>query len=148
MWIYVAGIGIGLALMAAAVVLDVREVRRQEAAVRLINKLLEELEQKLAGLRADLSRLELRVNVMDEVLTQHSAELDELQRTKHVEEPANLTEDPRPWMGDAVTVPSVTEDEENGDQEKGAPEWMVDAGAAGASGADPETIHGYFNTGE
>ena len=103
-------------------------------------------------IRERLIELERRVNIIDNAVTQHSEELDELQRTKH--------------GSDAVAVPTVTEDEENGDQEKAAPEWMVDAGAAPETmaeadpeetgdtppwtvvGADPETIDGYFNTGE
>lgn len=113
-----------------------------------------------------LIELERRVNIIDNVVTQHSEELDELQRTKYVAKSTNLTEDLRAYMGDAVTAPTVTEDEKNGEQKKSAPEWMVDAGAAPETmaeadpvetgdtppwtvvGADPETIDGYFNTGE
>lgn len=149
---------VALAALAAMAAWARHDERVRDAELKEIRDHADRLGARTIEIRERLIDLERRVNIIDNVVTQHSAELDELQRTKHA--------------SDAVTAPTVTEDEENGDQEKSAPEWMVDAGAAGASGAapetmaeadleetgdtppwtvvgaDPETIDGYFNTGE
>lgn len=151
---------VALAALAAMAAWARRDERVRDAELKAVREEIFEragrLDVRTIEIRERLIELERRVNIIDNVVTQHSEELDELQRTKH--------------GNDAVAVPTVTEDEENGDQEKSAPEWMVDAGAAGASGAapetmaeadpeettppwtvvgaDPETIDGYFNTGE
>ena len=157
---------VALAALAAMAAWARRDERVRDAELKEIRKRVDRIDARTVGIREHLPELERRVNIIDNVVDQHSEELDELQRTKYVAKPANLTEDLRAYMGDAVAVPTVTEDEENGDQEKSAPEWMVDAGAAPETmaeadpeetgdtppwtvvGADPETIDGYFNTGE
>lgn len=155
-----------LAALAAMAAWARHDERVRDAELNEIRKHADRLGARTIEIREHLIDLERRVNIIDNVVTQHSAELDELQRTKYVAKRANLTEDLRAYMGDAVTAPAVTEDEEDGDQDKSAPEWMVDAGAAPETmaeadpeetgdtppwtvvGADPETIDGYFNTGE
>jgi hypothetical protein len=155
---------VALAALAAMAAWARRDERVRDAELKEIRDHADRLGARTIEIRERLIELERRVNIIDNVVTQHSAELDELQRTKHVAKPANLTEDLRAYMGDAVAVPTVTEDEENGDQEKSAPEWMVDAGAAPetraeadpeetgdtppwvAEGTDQATIGGYFNT--
>lgn len=155
-----------LAALAAMAAWARHDERVRDAELNEIRKHADRLGARTIEIREHLIDLERRVNIIDNVVTQHSAELDELQRTKYVAKRANLTEDLRAYMGDAVTAPAVTEDEEDGDQEKSAPEWMVDVGAAPETmaeadpeetgdtppwtvvGADPETIDGYFNTGE
>lgn len=163
---------VALAALAAMAAWARHDERVRDAELKEIREKADRLGARTIEIRERLIELERRVNIIDNAVTRHSEELDELQRTKYVAKRANLTEDLRAYMGDAVTAPAVTEDEENGDQEKSAPEWMVDAGAAGASGAaqetmaeadpeetgdtppwtvvgaDPETIDGYFNTGE
>lgn len=147
---------VALAALAAMAAWARRDERVRDAELKAVREEIFEragrLDVRTIEIRERLIELERRVNIIDNVVTQHSEELDELQRTKH--------------GNDAVAVPTVTEDEENGDQEKSAPEWMVDAGAAQETmaeadpeetgdtppwtvvGADPETIDGYFNTGE
>ena len=157
---------VALAALAAMAAWARRDERVRDAELKEIHERADRLGARTIELNERLTELERRVNIIDNVVTEHSAELDELQRAKRVEKPANLTEDLRAYMGDAVAVPTVTEDEENGDQEKSAPEWMVDAGAAPetmaeadpeetgdtppwtVAGADPETIDGYFSTGD
>lgn len=143
---------VALAALAAMAAWARHDERVRDAELKEIREHVDRLGARTIEIRERLIELERRVNIIDNVVTQHSEELDELQRTKH--------------GNDAVAVPTVTEDEENGDQEKSAPEWMVDAGAAPETmaeadpeetgdtppwtvvGADPETIDGYFNTGE
>ena len=131
---------VALAALAAMAAWARHDERVRDAELKEIRDHADRLGARTIEIRERLTELERRVNIIDNVVTQHSEELDELQRTKYVVKSANLTEDLRAYMGDAVTAPTVTEDEENGDQEKSAPEWMVYAGAAGASGAAPETM--------
>lgn len=86
---------VALAALAAMAAWARHDERVRDAELKEIREHADRLDVRTIEIREHLIDLERRVNIIDNVVAQHSEELDELQRTKHA--------------SDTVTAPLVAE---------------------------------------